>query len=196
MTILHIETSTNVCSVAVSENSNLLFSVSNSEGMNHAAMLSLFIEDALNQLRNSNKKLDAVAVSSGPGSYTGLRIGVSTAKGLCYGLDIPLIAVSTLETITIAALPKINDTDNFMICPMIDARRMEVYAAFYNSKLEIMREIAADIIDENSYSDVLSKHKVYFLGNGAEKCKETLQHPNAYFIENIVPLAENMIFTC
>jgi len=193
MTILYIETSTNVCSVAVSENSNLLFSVSNSEGMNHAAMLSLFIEEALNQLKNSNKKLDAVAVSSGPGSYTGLRIGVSTAKGLCYGLDIPLIAISTLEIITIAALTKIEDKGNFLICPMIDARRMEVYAAFYNSRIEVFREIAADIIDQSSYNEILNKHKVYFLGNGAEKCKEMLQHPNADFIENIVPLAENMI---
>lgn len=193
MIILHIETSTNVCSVAISDDSNLIFSVSNSEGMNHAAMLSIFIENALNQLKNLNKKLDAVAVSSGPGSYTGLRIGVSTAKGLCYGLDIPLIAISTLEIITIAAIAKIEDTEDFLICPMIDARRMEVYAAFYNSKIEMIREIAADIIDENSYSDILEKQKVYFLGNGAEKCKDILQHPNVNFIENINPLAANMI---
>lgn len=193
MVILHIETSTNVCSVAVSEHSNLLFSVSNDDGMNHAALLSGFVDQALKFIKTNNKKPDAVAVSSGPGSYTGLRIGVSTAKGLCYGLDIPLIAVSTLEVIATGALKQINDNENFLICPMIDARRMEVYAAFYNSKNEVYRNIMADIIDENSYSEILDQHKVYFAGNGAGKCKTTITHSNAKFVDNISPLAENMI---
>ena len=190
--ILHIETSTNVCSVALSENGSCLFSKSNAEGMNHAALLSVFIAEALEVLKSDEKKLDAVAVSSGPGSYTGLRIGVSTAKGLCYGYGIPLIAVSTLEVLTAQALQSVSD-QNALYCPMIDARRMEVYAAFYNADLEIKREISADIIDSNSYADMLDKQPVYFFGNGAEKCKSTLTHPNARFIDNLVPLAENMI---
>jgi len=190
--ILHIETSTNVCSVALSENGRCLFSKSNAEGMNHAALLSVFIAEALEVLKSNEKKLDAVAVSSGPGSYTGLRIGVSTAKGLCYGYGIPLIAVSTLEVLTAQALQSVLD-QNVLYCPMIDARRMEVYAAFYNADMEIKREISADIIDSDSYADMLDKQPVYFFGNGAEKCKSTLTHPNARFIDNLVPLAENMI---
>ncbi len=193
MLILHIETSTNVCSIALSENGTCLFSKSNADGMNHAALLSVFIAEAMELLKTTSKKLDAVAVSSGPGSYTGLRIGASTAKGLCYGLDIPLIAVSTLKVLTTQALSAVDRTENVLFCPMIDARRMEVYAAFYNAKGEIIREIAADIINAGSYAEILDKHVVYFFGNGAEKCKTTLTHPNARFIEYLVPLAENMI---
>jgi tRNA threonylcarbamoyladenosine biosynthesis protein TsaB len=193
MIILHIETSTNICSIAVSENGQCLFSKSDSEGMNHAALLSVFIAEAMEFLKSASKKPDAVAVSSGPGSYTGLRIGVSTAKGLCYGLDIPMIAVSTLEVLTANALQITDTTANSLFCPMIDARRMEVYAAIYNQEGIIQREISADIIDENSYSEILESHIVYFFGNGAEKCKTTLTHPNARFIDGMYPLAENMI---
>jgi tRNA threonylcarbamoyladenosine biosynthesis protein TsaB len=160
--------------------------------MNHAALLSVFIAEGLIVLKSTAKKLDAVAVSSGPGSYTGLRIGVSTAKGLCYGYNIPLIAVSTLEVLTAQALKTVSNTEA-LFCPMIDARRMEVYAAFYNAKGLIKREISADIIDSDSYTDILKKKAVYFFGNGADKCKTTLTHPNAFFIDNLVPLAENMI---
>ena len=193
MIILHIETSTNICSIAVSENGQCLFSKSDSEGMNHAALLSVFIAEAMDLLKSTSKKPDAVAVSSGPGSYTGLRIGVSTAKGLCYGLDIPLIAVSTLEVLTAYALQITETTANSLFCPMIDARRMEVYAAIYNQEGIIQREISADIIDENSYNEILESHIVYFFGNGAEKCKATLTHVNARFIDGMYPLAENMI---
>lgn len=192
MIILHIETSTNVCSVAVSENLKCVFSVSNTDGMNHAALLSLFIKDALDFLKEKNKKPDAIAVSSGPGSYTGLRIGISTAKGLCYGLDIPLMAISTLEVMTMAAIAHVGKTEA-IFCPMIDARRMEVYAAFYEANMNLVREISADIINNESYSEILAEKSVYFFGNGADKCKTTLTHPNALFIDNIVPLAENMI---
>lgn len=191
--ILHIETSTNVCSVALSENGNCLFSKSNAEGMNHAALLSVFIAEALEVLKPTNRKPDAVAVSSGPGSYTGLRIGVSTAKGLCYGYDIPLISVSTLEVLTAQALQTVKDAGESLFCPMIDARRMEVYAAVYNAKGEMKREISADIIDSDSYYEILANQSVYFFGNGADKCKTTLTHPNARFIDDMVPLAENMI---
>lgn len=193
MIILHIETSTNVCSVTLSENGSCLFSKSNADGMNHAALLSGFIAEALDVLKPSKKNLDAVAVSSGPGSYTGLRIGVSTAKGLCYGYGIPLIAVSTLEVLTAQALKKEDIRENALFCPMIDARRMEVYAAIYTGNGEIKREIAADIIDSESYAEILAMQPVYFFGNGAEKCKSVLTHPNAQFIDGLVPLAENMI---
>jgi len=191
--ILNIETSTNVCSIALSENGNCIFSKVNTDGLNHAKLLSAFIEEALTFLKEQNKKLDAVAVSAGPGSYTGLRIGVSTAKGLCYGLGIPLISVSTLAIMGIMASQQLNSDEGYLSCPMIDARRMEVYIAFFNKKNELIKDISADIIDENSYHDLLTKQPVYFFGNGAEKCKAVLTHPNARFFDDIVPLAENMI---
>ena len=193
MIILHIETSTNVCSVALSDNSHCIFSKSNADGMNHAALLSVFIAEVFEVLKKNGKKLDAVAVSSGPGSYTGLRIGVSTAKGLCYGMDIPLIAVSTLEILTVQALNKIENKENALFCPMIDARRMEVYSAFYDATGALKREISANIITSDSYAELLVNKLIYFFGNGSEKCKSTLTHPNARFIDNLIPLAENMI---
>ena len=193
MIILHIETSTNVCSVALSQNSQCLFSKSNADGMNHAALLSVFIAEAFEVGKENEKTLDAVAVSSGPGSYTGLRIGVSTAKGLCYGLDIPLISVSTLKILTVQALNEIENKENALFCPMIDARRMEVYSAFYDATGALKREISADIITSDSYAELLANQTIYFFGNGAEKCKSTLTHPNARFIDNLIPLAENMI---
>jgi len=193
MILLHIETSTNVCSVALSNDSDCLFFKSNGDGMNHAALLSVFIAEALEVLKSIDQKLDAVAVSSGPGSYTGLRIGVSTAKGLCYGYGIPLISVSTLEVLTVQALNLVPDKEIALFCPMIDARRMEVYAAIYNSKGINQREISADIITSDSYTEQLNNQQVYFFGNGADKCKATLTHVNARFIDHLVPLAENMI---
>lgn len=192
MIILHIETSTNVCSVALSDQEKCIFTVSDAQGQNHAALLSSFIEKALEKLRAENKKPDAVAVSSGPGSYTGLRIGVSTAKGLCYALDIPLIAVNTLQVMTKAAIDASSEKD-IWFCPMIDARRMEVYAAVYDSKWNELRKTQPDIIDESSYQDLLKEHKVAFFGNGSDKCKDSITSDNAVFLENIVPLAENMI---
>jgi tRNA threonylcarbamoyladenosine biosynthesis protein TsaB len=193
MIILNIETSTNVCSIAMSENGNCIFSKSNTDGMNHAALLSVFIAEAMAFLKIDSRKLDAVAVSSGPGSYTGLRIGVSTAKGLCYGLDIPLIAISSLEVLTAQALNSKDIDKSALFCPMIDARRMEVYAAFYNSCGNIEREISADVIDNDAYTEILHKRTVYFFGNGAEKCKSVITHSNARFIDDLFPLAENMI---
>jgi tRNA threonylcarbamoyladenosine biosynthesis protein TsaB len=193
MIILHIETSTNICSVAISENGSILFSDLDNKGMNHAALLPVFIEKSFEFLKSANKSLDAVAVSGGPGSYTGLRIGVSTAKGICYGLDIPLISVSTLEIISFAALNQQTFELQSLICPMIDARRMEVYAAFYTPDLKIHREISADIITSDSLTEILENYKVYFMGNGSGKCKSMLTHPHARFIDDIVPLAENMV---
>jgi len=193
MTILHIETSTNVCSVAVSHNGECIFEISNRDGLNHASKLSSFVQQALDTLGKSGLKPDAVAVSEGPGSYTGLRIGVSTAKGLCYGLDIPVITVSTLEILAVEALKHIKMEENTLLCAMIDARRMEVYTALYKPTLEIVEDITAKIINENSYINFTDKQPVYFFGNGSEKCKELLSCPNAHFIPDIEPLAINMI---
>ena len=191
--ILHIETSTHFCSIALSEGSLCLFTEMNCDGMNHAALLSIFILHAMDELNKKNKKLDAIAVSIGPGSYTGLRIGLSTAKGLCYGLDIPLISVNTLEIMTKQVLNSSFYDNDTLFCPMIDARRMEVFAAVYNSNIEIVREVSADIIDENSYLEFLKNNQLVFFGNGSAKCKTIINKTNAVFLEHINPLAENMI---
>ncbi len=193
MTIIHIETSTNVCSVAVSHRGSCIFEVSNNEGLNHAAMLSPFVQQALEKIKSKNLSPDAVAVSGGPGSYTGLRIGVSTAKGLCYGFGIPLIAVPTLEILAQGALQQTTIENEAMLCPMIDARRMEVYTAEYTSSLELKKDVYAEIVTENSFESLLENDIVYFFGNGAEKCKSTITHPNAVFLDGIEILAKNMI---
>ncbi|HRG02894.1 MAG TPA: tRNA (adenosine(37)-N6)-threonylcarbamoyltransferase complex dimerization subunit type 1 TsaB [Paludibacteraceae bacterium] len=195
MTILHIETSTNVCSVALSNDGVCLFEISNNEGLNHAAMLSPFVQQAIGKMNELHLKPEAIAVSAGPGSYTGLRIGVSTAKGLCYGYKIPLIAVGTLEILAVDALKTGILNDHALLCPMIDARRMEVYSALYTEKLELKREVSAEIINENSFQEILDQQPVYFFGNGASKCKPLITHPNARFIDSIEPLAKNMILT-
>lgn len=193
MTLLNIETSTNVCSVALSDGADLVFAKINSEGQNHAALLSVFIKDALDFLKAEGKTLDAVAVSSGPGSYTGLRIGVSTAKGLCYGMDIPLISVETLKVLVISALQQYSIDNNAIFCPMIDARRMEVYTALYNYNLHEISQVEAKIIAENSFSEILNDKKIVFFGNGADKCQKIIKSENAEFLQGISPLAENMI---
>lgn len=177
--ILNIETSTEVCSVTISKEGELLYKKETQEGLRHSELLTVFIEELFNENNFNPSQLDAVAVSKGPGSYTGLRIGVSVAKGLCYGLSIPLISVNSLEIMgNYAAL---NLSENTLFCPMIDARRMEVYTALYNSDGEEIRPVSAEIIDENFLSDVLDSSKVLFFGNGAEKCKEKLVHENAVF---------------
>ena len=190
--ILHIETSTAVCSIALSDNESVVFSKENHEGMSHASILGLFTEEAMRFARENGKQLDAVAVSCGPGSYTGLRIGVSTAKGLCYGLDIPLIAIPTLQILTVDALHKLDFAD-YLYCPMIDARRMEVYSALFVKNFTILKDVSAEIIDKNSFADELLSRKIVFFGTGAEKCKAVIKHPNAVFAENIHPLAKNML---
>ena len=177
--ILHIETSTEVCSVSVSQDGTSIFSKEDFKGPSHAVVLGVFVDEALSFIDNHAIPLDAVAVSCGPGSYTGLRIGVSMAKGICYGRNIPLLLFEDLP-------------EDALLCPMIDARRMEVYAAIYDRALNVKREIGADIIDENSYAEFLAEHPVYFFGNGAAKCREKITHPNAHFIENIHPLAKWM----
>lgn len=206
--ILHIETSTDVCSVAVSKDGFMVYDREDHE--HHADELGTFIDDALTAAQEKGVELDAVAVSSGPGSYTGLRIGVSMAKGICYGKDLKLVAVPTLQLLCVPLLlsDKVRSVkcvdgkqeelhqemeDDALLCPMIDARRMEVYAAIYNRALKEVRATQADIVTEDTYRELLEKNVVYFFGNGAEKCMEVINHPNARFVKNIFPLAKNMM---
>lgn len=190
--ILNIETSTSVCSVAASEDGQTIFVKEDLKGPSHAVSLGVFVDEALSFIDNHAIPLDAVAVSCGPGSYTGLRIGVSMAKGICYGRHIPLIGIPTLEVLCVPVLLQHDLPDDALLCPMIDARRMEVYAAIYDRALNVKRETAADIVDGKSYLEFLDKHPVYFFGNGAGKCREEITHPNAHFIESIHPLARSM----
>lgn len=191
--ILSIDTSTDVCSVAISNEGQCLFSKEDHSGPNHAERLGVFVDQALSYADCRDMRIEAVAVSSGPGSYTGLRIGVSMAKGICYGRSIPLISVPTLELLSVPVL--LSDTvedDNALLCPMLDARRMEVYAAVYDRALNIVRDIHADIVTADTYRELLDEHPIYFFGNGAAKCMEVINHPNAHLVSGIEPLASNM----
>ena len=191
--ILNIETSTDVCSVAVSQDGALLFEKTDLQGPNHAVSLGVFVDEALSFTDNHGIPFDAVAVSCGPGSYTGLRIGVSMAKGICYARNLPLIAVPTLELLAVPVLLGHEELpDDALLCPMLDARRMEVYAAVYDRALRPVRGIQADVVDADTYRPWLDEHPVYFFGNGAAKCMETIGHPNARLREGIVPLAKHM----
>lgn len=192
--ILHIETSTNVCSVAVSEDGGCIFEQEDHSGPNHAERLGAFVDEALSFVDNHAIPLDAVAVSCGPGSYTGLRIGVSMAKGICYGRGVKLIAVPTLELLcTPVLLSEQIVEENALLCPMLDARRMEVYAQIFDRSLKEIRPIHADVVDGETYREYLDRQPVYFFGNGAMKCKEAIAHPNARFIEGVEPLAKQMM---
>ncbi len=194
--ILSIETSTKVCSVCLSENDNIIIKKELFEANSHATHLTVFIQDLFNDIKEYKiSDIDAVAVSSGPGSYTGLRIGVSVAKGICYALNKPLIAITSLEALAYAAIDNENLKDGTLICPMIDARRMEVYTTLYNARFEKVKEISAEIIDENSFAETLIQQSILFLGDGATKCKDVIKNENAIFIENKAPLAANMVKT-
>ena len=214
--ILHIETSTAVCSVAVSDDSQVIFRQedhSDQKGSS-AERLGPIVSEAMSFADSHAIPLDAVAVSCGPGSYTGLRIGVSMAKGVCYGQGLPLVSVPTLELLCVPVLLRdemevktcATDAagqftllasrrpieDDALLCPMIDARRMEVYAAIYTRALTPVRETRADIVDADTYREWLDQRPVYFFGNGAKKCMPTINHPNARLIEDIEPLARWM----
>ena len=191
-TILHIETSTDVCSVAVSEDGQVIFDQEDHSGPNHAERLGTMVDEALSFTDNHAIPFDAVAVSCGPGSYTGLRIGVSMAKGVCYGRNLKLIAVPTLELLCVPILLREIPEEDALLCPMLDARRMEVYAGIYDRGLRPIRPIQADIVNEDTYKAYLDEHPIYFFGNGARKCQEAIHHSNAHFIENIDPLAKWM----
>ena len=191
--ILHIETSTKVCSVAVTEDGAVLFEKVDKSGPSHAVQLGVFVDEAISYIDNHGIPFDAVAVSQGPGSYTGLRIGVSEAKGLCFGLKVPLISVPTLELLACTTMFRNYFEEDVLYCPMIDARRMEVYSAVFDNALNDVVPVGAYVIDEHTFSDLLDNRRIVFSGNGSTKCKDVIKHRNAIFVEGIVPLATDML---
>ena len=206
--ILHIETSTDICSVAVSQDGMNIFNktIENDTTNNidttpaghihrggNTQLLGGMVDEALSFTDNHAIPFDAVAVSSGPGSYTGLRIGVSMAKGVCYGRNLKLISIPTLKLMCVPVLLCHEDIpDDALLCPMIDARRMEVYTALYDRALRPILDVQPLIIDEHSFEETLNKQPIYFFGNGSDKCKKIITHPNAHFIDGIKPMAKWM----
>jgi tRNA threonylcarbamoyladenosine biosynthesis protein TsaB len=188
--LLNIETSTTVCSVSISKNGGLLFFREEDNGYSHAENLHQFIDSVLKEGSVKPFELSAVAVSKGPGSYTGLRIGVSAAKGLCYALSIPLIGIDTLQILTEAVSYKESDT---VYCPMLDARRMEVYTNIYSHQSHALGTVEALIVTEDSVKKYGSYKKTCFFGNGMPKCRTLLSSPNSFFVENIQPSARHMV---
>lgn len=184
--ILCLETSTDVCSVALFADDRLVNNREVHEPQAHAAKLGVFVQEVLNESGVTPDKLSTVAVSEGPGSYTGLRIGVSTAKGLAFALNIPLIAVGTLELMASAV------EGGDWLCPMIDARRMEVYCALFDETGRLVEKPYAKVIDAEAFSELLAERRIKFFGNGAMKCRAVLTHPNAVFVEGVVPRAAHM----
>lgn len=192
--ILCIETSTDVCSTALTAEGTVLCHREDFTGRNHAAMLSGFVKDCLDRVRELEMSLDAVAVSMGPGSYTGLRIGLSEAKGLAFGLDVPLIGIDTLQLLAVSVMFSGTEIpDGALYAPMIDARRMEVFTAVYDASLQPLMEPQPLILDENSYSEWTDTAKVLFFGNGSDKARDLITSPNAIFVPDIKPLAVDML---
>ena len=205
MAILNIETATTVCSVCLSDEGRSLLERTSFDGPSHASLLGLFVDDAVKIARELGLKMEAIAISSGPGSYTGLRIGVSMAKGLCFGWSVPLIRVPTLELLANKAIQLVSRGEGLaqqatppdawgevLYCPMLDARRMEVFTALYDSSLQTIINTEAVIVTVNSYASLLEKQRIYFFGNGAGKCKNLLLSPNAVFLDDLHPLASDM----
>lgn len=193
MTIISIDTSTDVCSAALSVGGITLACYVEKEGANHAAVLPVFVEKLLATMHEKGLSLEAVALSEGPGSYTGLRIGASLAKGLCYGEQVPLIPIPTTDVLCAAFAARAEVVEpHALLCPMIDARRMEVYTALYDLNISSVNPVEAKVIDETSFDEVLGKKPVYFFGNGAMKCNSVISSKNAHFIDGICPLAEYM----
>lgn len=192
--ILCLETSTEVCSVALVENGNVIDAREDASGLSHSKLLTVFIDELLAANKMEVSSLDAIAVSEGPGSYTGLRIGVSAAKGLCYGMSLPLIAISPLAAMVDGVVhdKRVQLDDDDVLIPMIDARRMEVYAAKYDTKGEQISEITPVVVDENTFAEELKEFKMVFFGNGAEKCKSVINNDRAVFVDRVITSAKNM----
>lgn len=196
--ILNIEASTEVCSVALSESGEVFFNRISEKELTHAQVLAPFVEEAISTADSRAMKIDAVALSCGPGSYTGLRIASSTAKGVCYGREIPLIALPTTKIMAVPVLFRDDLPEDALLCPMIDARRNEVYATIYDRALNTIVDTRAEIVTSESFADILDKNPVYFFGNGAEKCSAIITHKNAHFLDKhkhplakwMMPLAE------
>ena len=187
-TILCIETTTTNCSVALSvEGIVVSLKEENDKNYSHAEKLHLFIEEVLVKSEITKDKLDAIAVSKGPGSYTGLRIGVSAAKGLCFALEIPLISIPTLEALAY----QVKNTDGTIV-PMLDARRLEVYSAVFSKDKIQIRDTRAEVLDDHSFTNYLIEHTIYFFGNGVEKFKPICKHYNAIFMDQNLPSSNEM----
>lgn len=188
--ILNLETATTNCSVSISKNGKLLvLKEYNSEGYSHSEKLHVFIKEAIEEASLRMSDISAIAVSKGPGSYTGLRIGVSAAKGLCFSLDIPLISIPTLESMA----HQFKTEKDVLLIPVLDARRMEVYSCVFDEDYKEIRETRAEIIDENSFREYVAHSKVILLGSGAEKCKELLTNSNFSFGTDVVPSSKEMV---
>lgn len=191
--ILHIETSTKVCSVALSEDGTCIFDKADMDGPSHAVLCGVFVEEALSFANSHAIPVDAVAVSAGPGSYTGLRIGYSMAKGVCYGMNIPLISLPTTEVMAVPVLLYHEEVEeDALLVPMIDARRMEVYSTVYDRRLKAVRGTQADVVEADTYDRYLERGPVYFFGDGADKVRSVIAHPNARFLPDVRPLARHM----
>ncbi len=188
--IISIETATPVGSVALHNNGTLLALRKNHDQRKHGENITLFVNEVVKEAGISLQNIDAIAVSKGPGSYTGLRIGVSAAKGLCYGLSIPLVAINTLEGLVHHPLLDSYRENDILFCPMIDARRMEVYCALYTNTGTLVQDTQALVIDDNAFHAPLNKKQILFFGSGAEKCKTILNHPNTLFVDAIEASAE------
>lgn len=192
--IINIETSSDVCSVAISKDGAIEFQMEDSEGMNHATRLAPFVEKCMGELKRKGERPDAIAVSIGPGSYTGLRIGLSLAKGLAFSLGVPIIGISTLQILSVKAMFRnILWEGDELIVPMIDARRMEVYTAIYDFSLNPIMQEKPLVLDDQSFSNLYGKRKVIFIGNGSEKFKGVYKGDNAEWLGNIPAKASDMI---
>ncbi len=192
--ILNIETATDICSVCIDDGNQILSLKESLEPYSHSKLITTLIQQCFEDANLNMEQLDAVALSSGPGSYTALRVGTSTAKGICYALNIPMIAVATLQAIANATFER--EKEDVLYCPMIDARRMEVYCKIYNSKNKAVTKLESKVINEHSYKDYFaSNKKIIFSGNGAEKCEAVIQSPLARFSQvlcsaaHLVPLS-------
>ena len=200
--ILSLETATSVCSAAIHDDGKLIAFSEYHVSQSTASKLSVLIDQLFKLTKIEPSQLNAVAISAGPGSYTGLRIGVATAKGFCYALNIPLIAINTLELMAYSISPSVISPSPLergpggeartLLCPMLDARRMEVYTLLASADLKVLQSTEAKVIDESSYQSWLDENRILFFGNGSDKCKEIIQHENAIFISGIIPTAAKL----
>lgn len=193
--ILHIESSTTNCSVSLAKKGILIDLIEENNGYKHSEKLNIFIDNILKKNNFSYNQLSAIAISKGPGSFTGLRIGVSTAKGLSYALNIPLISISSIEAMANYIILKTKNKydKNTFFCPVIDARRMEVYTAIYDIKKNIIENINAKIIDSSSYKNILQKRKIVFFGTAVEKIKRIINNKNAIYLNDVYPSSKFMV---
>ncbi len=190
--ILSLETSTLFCSVALHQNGMLLAKRESRTAQSTASQLAVLIDEAIKSTPYTIRDLRAVAVAAGPGSYTGLRIGIATAKGICYALSVPLVSIHTLELLVWQFVENYPCREGALLCPMLDARRMEVYCLLATAKKEVVEKTEAKVIDGDSYASRLAQGEIYFFGDGAAKCKDIIRHINARFVEGVYPLAEYM----